>query len=177
MAKKVKERLASDGPLKNTLRSWNEGVFMQRGIQLWLEPPTENGEVIVDVPENAGPKEIQKVVKKQAKRFRFVVMPYDPRNPVIGMNHNPVSPMQSQVGWNRSSTTPSPSLATGNGTVYVGDAKWNPQSQNYSLLEMSAVRPVGELPVAPGQKKSHNPFCSNTYELDGSSPQVAKTEG
>ncbi|CZR52836.1 uncharacterized protein PAC_02713 [Phialocephala subalpina] len=129
-------------------------------------------------PEMGNGTEIEKATKKQAKRFRFVVMPYDARNPVIGTNHNPASPIQSQASWNGSSTTTTQSPVSpemGNGTVYIGDGKWNPQSMNTSPVEVSTVRPVGELPA--GHRKSHNPFCSNTYELDGSSPQVAKKEG
>lgn len=144
---------------------------MERGIQLWLEPPSENGEVIIDVPDTATQKEIQKAAKKQGRRFRFVVMPYDPRNPVIGTNHSPVSPLQSQANWNGSSTS------TTQSPISPEMGKWSSQSQNASPVEVSAVRPVGELPAVPGQKKNFNPFCSNTYELDGSSPEVAKKEG
>ncbi len=41
--KKVKEKLAPDGELRNVFRRWNEGAFWERCVQVWLEAPTEEG--------------------------------------------------------------------------------------------------------------------------------------
>jgi hypothetical protein len=45
--RKVKEKLAQDGDLRNVLRRWNEGSFREKGIQVLMEAPSE--QVAVDV--------------------------------------------------------------------------------------------------------------------------------
>jgi hypothetical protein len=152
--KKVRDKLAVEGPLRNILKQWNEGVFMERGIQLWLEPPNVGtAEVIIDVPANSTPQQIAKAAKKQAKRFRFVCMPFDPRNRPLGYDYSPTSPSQSQSTWSPMS---------------VGDVK-NGAYIPAGPVEVDAVRPVAEL---GGTQKKHE-MVSETYELDGSTAETA----
>jgi hypothetical protein len=80
--KKVKEKLAQDGELRNVLRSWNEGSFLERGVQVWLEAPSE--EAAVDVQPGMSRKDVEKEAKRLARRFRIVVQPYDPRSAPLG---------------------------------------------------------------------------------------------
>lgn len=165
VAKKVKKLLVTEGPLRSTLRQWNEGVFLGLGIQFWLDPPNTNDEVIVDAPADATPKERQTAKKKQAKKFRFVCMPYDPRNAPIGTDHNPTAPMNSQSSWsvNQSPVSMKP-------TMYVNsEGKWDAKSPLTDPVEISAVRPVMELPS--GDKEIHD---KDVYEMDGSRPEVVK---
>lgn len=157
IAKKVRDKLAVKGPLRNTLKQWNEGVFMERGVQLWLEPPNVGtGEVIVDVPVNATPLQIAKAAKKQAKRFRFVCMPFDPRNRPLGSDYSPTSPSQSQSTWSPAQT---PLFVEGKNGPYFSAGP----------VEVDAVKPVAEL--GGTQKKS--PMVSATFELDGSTVETA----
>ncbi|KUJ13213.1 uncharacterized protein LY89DRAFT_737192 [Mollisia scopiformis] len=173
VAKKVKEKLAVEGPLRATLRQWNEGVFLERGIQLWLEPPKTNGEVIVDAPQDATPEQIAKIAKKQVKRFRFICTPYDPRNKPLGTNYSPTSPLQSQNSWSAGQSTPSQSPVSPEGRMFVNaDGKWNGHTPPAGPVEVSAVRPVAEL--HDEEKKLHDPIGSERFEMDGSSPQLAK---
>ncbi|KAH8759683.1 hypothetical protein F5882DRAFT_384469 [Hyaloscypha sp. PMI_1271] len=79
---KVKEKLAQDGELRNALRSWNEGSFLERGIQVWLEAPSE--EAAVDVQLGMSRKDVEKEAKRLARRFRIVVQPCDPRSAPLG---------------------------------------------------------------------------------------------
>lgn len=138
-----------EGPLRNILKQWNEGVFMERGVQLWLEPPNVGtGEVIIDVPANATPQQIAKAAKKQARRFRFVCFPCDPRNRPLGSDYSPTSPSQSQNTWSPMS---------------VGDGKTGPYFPA-GPVEVDAVRPVAEL----GNTQKKNEIVSEMFELDGS---------
>ncbi|KAH8754736.1 hypothetical protein BGZ57DRAFT_860032 [Hyaloscypha finlandica] len=79
---KVKEKLAQDGELRNALRSWNEGSFLERGIQVWLEVPSE--EASVDVQLGMSRKDVENKAKRLARRFRIVVQPYDSRGAPLG---------------------------------------------------------------------------------------------
>lgn len=155
VVKKVRDKLATEGPLRATLRQWNEGVFLERGIQLWLEPPTANGEVIIDAPMNATPEQIAKAAKKQAKRFRLVCSPHDPRDQPMGTNYSPTSPSQSQKTWSPAKTP-----------TAVVDGK-NASYFSASPVEMSAVRPVAELGVG------RPPVPSKLYELDSGTLDAA----
>jgi hypothetical protein len=83
VAKKVKEKLAQDGELRNVIRRWNEGSFRERGVQVWMEAPSET-----------------------VGRFRIVVSPWDPRSAPLSRQEvqmSPVSPSSgSQVQWGQS---------------------------------------------------------------------------
>jgi hypothetical protein len=83
--KKVKEKLAQDGELRNALRSWNEGSFLERGIQVWLEVPSE--EASVDVQLGMSRKDVENEAKRLARRFRIVVQLYDPRSAPLGQGN------------------------------------------------------------------------------------------
>lgn len=157
VVKKVRDKLAVEGPLRNTLKQWNEGVFAERGVQLWLEPPnTGTAEVIIDVPANATPAMIAKAAKKQAKRFRFVCFPFDPRNRPLGSDYSPTSPsQQSQNMW---SVGQSP---------LSGKVGYFPPT---GPVEVDAVRPVAEL---GDMKVKRKPIQSETFELDGGSLETA----
>jgi len=100
VVKKVKEKLAQDGELRNVIRRWNEGSFRERGVQVWMEAPSE--EVAVDVQAGMSHGE----AKKLARRFRIVVLPWDPRSAPLGgqeVQMSPVSPLsESQVQWGQS---------------------------------------------------------------------------
>lgn len=114
VVKIVKEKLAEDGQLRSVLRRWNDGAFKDRGCRAWLEPPTESRNVIMDMPVNATPKAVRKEEKKNAKRFRIVIMPCDPRDlPVSSTGWSPLT--QSSNGWSSNDQSPvTPSDANGN---------------------------------------------------------------
>lgn len=69
VVKKVKEKLAGDTELTLVFRRWNDGLFRDRGIQAWLEPPNESGEIIVEAVPGMKQKDAEKMAKKQAKRY------------------------------------------------------------------------------------------------------------
>ncbi len=69
--KKVKEKLAQNTELRLVLLRWNEGVFRERGMQAWLEPPSETGEVLIDVQPGVKQKDIEKMAKKQARGLQL----------------------------------------------------------------------------------------------------------
>jgi Domain of unknown function (DUF4646) len=98
VVKKVKEKLAQDGDLRNVLRRWNEGSFRERGIQVWMEAPSE--QVAVDAQPGMSSRDMEKEVKKMQRRFRIVVQPFDPRSAPLGQGswgseQSPVSPGSS----------------------------------------------------------------------------------
>lgn len=125
VVKKVKEKLAQDGDLRNVLRRWNEGSFREKGIQVWMEAPSE--QVAVDVQLGMSNRDVEREAKRLARRFRIVVQPFDPRNAPLGQTgwereQSPVSsaishPGQSpeQIsqgqGWNQSQAPTKPYMA------------------------------------------------------------------
>jgi hypothetical protein len=125
VVKKVKEKLAQDGDLRNVLRRWNEGSFREKGTQVWMEAPSE--QVAVDVQPGVSSRDVEREAKKLARRFRIVVQPFDPRNAPLGQTgwesgQSPVSPAISlpgqnpeQIsqgqGWNQSQAPTKPYMA------------------------------------------------------------------
>jgi len=128
--KKVKEKLAQDTELRLVLLRWNEGVFRERGMQAWLEPPSKTGEVLIDVHPGMKQKDIEKMAKKQGKRFTIVIMPYDPRNPPMGQIFDPTSPVSPQSdGQGQWSTQQTPVTPRGGQPLYL-NGSWGTQSQH-----------------------------------------------
>lgn len=68
--KKVKERLLENGDIRAVLNKWNQRNFKWKGFQVWLEAP---GAPIEMTP--GAPKHQIKAEKKDAQKFRLVVMP------------------------------------------------------------------------------------------------------
>jgi hypothetical protein len=157
VVKKVKEKLAQDGELRNVLRRWNEGAFRERGVQVWMEAPTE--EVVLNVQPGMSQADIQKEAQKLAKRFRIVVLPYDPRNAPVGQNMSPVSPLNSQYGlWGSGQSPVQTAPAQGWGPnqapmkpymapMQQGQEYWGNQQQ--LRHDGKPVAMVQELPDAP----------------------------
>jgi hypothetical protein len=70
VVKKVKERMLENGDLRATLNKWNQRNFKWRGFQVWLECPTDYVETTPGAP-----RYLAKAEKKEAQRFRLVVIP------------------------------------------------------------------------------------------------------
>ncbi len=165
VVKKVKEKLAQDGELRNVFKRWNEGAFRERGLQVWLEAPTE--EVVLNVHPGMSQDDIHREAKKLARRFRIVVSPFDPSNAPMGQGVSPISPSSShQVQWGAGQSPMQTAQAWAPGQapmkpymvpaqqVQGGWGSQQPVGSDGKLVEM-----VQELPGAPAR-----PFIA---ELDG----------
>lgn len=70
VVKKVKERMLENGSISAILNKWNQRNFKWRGFQVWLECPTDHIETTPGAPRHQA-----KAEKKEAQRFRLVVIP------------------------------------------------------------------------------------------------------
>jgi hypothetical protein len=174
--KKVKEKLSQPGELRNVFRQWNDGVFKERGLQAWLEPPTENmAEILVEVPPGASQKDVEQIAKRQARRFRVVIMPYDPGNPALGSHQSPNSPASSsQGGWTTNQSPTSPA----NGQVLYSqaswDARWDAQkNQQKPIQQNQTFQPMvpPKVPLEGAHEMPAGDARPMMSELDGSAPE------
>jgi len=145
--KKVREQLAQDGVLRNVLRTWNEGAFRERGIQVWLEAPHDDSAVDINLDMSRREKEERKL----ARSFKIIVQPDDPSCAPLGMSlgsgQSPVSPISQQGQWSAASSPSQASVKPYMGPVQQAQGGWgNQQPQGYSGKPM-----VQELPGAYSQ--------------------------
>jgi hypothetical protein len=175
VVKKVKEKLAQDGDLRNVLRRWNEGSFREKGIQVWMEAPSE--QAVVDMQPGMSGYDVEREAKKLARRFRIVVQPFDPRNAPLGQTgweseQSPVSPVISHPGqrpdqifqgqgWNQSQTPMKPYMAP----VQQGHLSWG--SQQPPGHDGRPTSMVQELPAPPTTAyTTHVPHGWANQQLD-----------
>jgi hypothetical protein len=171
VVKKVKEKLSQPGELRNVLQQWNDGIFKERGLQAWLEPPTENTtEILVDVPPGTSQRDLEMIAKRQARRFRLIIMPYHPINPAIGAHQSPISlASSSQGGWpaNQSPTSPE------NAQVLYSQASWEAQrNQQKPVQQSQALQPMvpPKVPLEGAYEMPGGDSRPVVSELDGSAP-------
>jgi hypothetical protein len=169
VTKKVKEKLAQDGDLRRVLHQWNDGIFKDRGMQAWLQPPTESGEVVVDTTPGMNQRDMIKVAKKQAKRFTIIIMPYDSRNMSPNQWSTQASPISPQDSAQDSGVQNTPS---GHPKAYP--AKYYLTGE----LKTQPVMPPGVLPVNNrGQVQELSASSSKfpaAFELDAAQAPQAR---
>ena len=160
VVKKVKEKLANqEGDLLSVLKVWNEGLFRERGMEVWLETPTDEGNILVDIPFGTDPRDIGKLAKKQARRFRIVVMPVPVGNRAsVVSDVSAVSPVGEEGKWNYQPSSAAP--------VWTGNKNYTPVYQN--PVEENRV---SELPAGmPGEQI----MVQIPVELDGSNANIRR---
>lgn len=146
-------------------------MFKERGLQAWLEPPTENmAEILVEVPPGASQKDVEQIAKRQARRFRVVIMPYDPANQALGSHQSPISPASSpQGGWTANQSPTSPA----NGQVLYSQASWDAQkNQQRPIQQNQAFQPMvpPKVPLEGAYEMPVGDARPVVSELDGSAP-------
>jgi len=144
LCKKVREGLARDGVIRNVLRTWNEGAFRERGIQVWLEVPHDESAVDINLDMNRREKE----EKKLARSFKIIVQPDDPSCAPLGMSLgsdvSPITPSSQHGQWSAGS-----SPVQGSVKSYMGAGQ---QSQGYFGKPIVQELPGSKPYAAPSQQ-------------------------